>query len=56
MKTLHNFFLKPEHQMHRKYEAARALYVENKKAKEIAKMFGYSIHTVNSIKKDFSKL
>lgn len=56
METLSDFFINPSHQTHRKYEALRALCVENKCAREVANKFGYSVHTVNAFKKDFSQL
>ena len=56
METLSDFFINPFHQTHRKYEALRALCVENKCAREVANKFGYSVYTVNAFKKDFSQL
>ncbi|ODS33930.1 MAG: putative orf [Candidatus Scalindua rubra] len=48
-----DFFLKPTHVTHRKYEALRTLCVEKARAKEVAKKFGYSIFSINAMKRDF---
>jgi hypothetical protein len=50
-----NFFLLPWQVTHKKYEALRALYVERRKAKEVAQWLGYSIHTIHAMKKEFAK-
>jgi transposase len=47
------FFLNPTHPMQRRYEALRASFVEGLNAHEVAKKFGYSIHTVNALRRDF---
>ena len=36
------FFLAPEHPLHRQYEALRAYFVEQRPSKEVAQRFGYS--------------
>ncbi|ODS31175.1 MAG: putative orf, partial [Candidatus Scalindua rubra] len=48
-----DFFLKPTHVTHRKYEALRTLCVEKARAKEVAKKLGYSIFSINAMKRDF---
>jgi len=50
-----NFFVNPTHITHKKYEAMRALCVDKVSAKEVAKRFGYSIFTINAMKRDFVK-
>lgn len=45
----------PIHVTHKKYKAMRALFVDRLKAKEVADKFGYSIHTIHAIKRDFVK-
>lgn len=52
---IQDFFLRPTHITQRKYEAMRALCVENIKAKDVAKRFGYSIFSINAMKRDFAK-
>lgn len=52
-KDIKKFFLTPTHVTHKKYEAMRALCVENIRAKDVAERFGYSLHTINAMKRDF---
>lgn len=52
-KDVKDFFLKPIHITHKKYEAMRALCVENIRAKEVAERFGYSLFSINAMKRDF---
>lgn len=52
-KDIQKFFLNPTHATHRKYEAMRALCVENIRAKEVAGRLGYSLYTINAMKRDF---
>jgi transposase-like protein len=47
------FFLNPTHPMQRRYEALRASFVEGLSAHEVAKKFGYSVHTLNALRRDF---
>jgi len=47
------FFLNPTHPMQRRYEALRASFVEGLSAHEVATKFGYSVHTVNALRRDF---
>jgi hypothetical protein len=56
MDELARFFLEPEQGLQRQYEVLRALCVEKLSAKEVARRFGYSIHTVNAMKRDFGQL
>lgn len=55
MDRLKNFFLRPSQVTHKKYEALRALCVENRKAEEVARSSDYSIHSINAMKKEFAK-
>ena len=48
-----SFFTNPNQISHRRYEALRAIFVEKKSSAEVAKQFAYSIHTVNSFRRDF---
>lgn len=49
------FFLNPIHVTHKKYEAMRALCVDKLRARDAADRFGYSVHTINAMKRDFAK-
>lgn len=51
-----SYFLSPIDPMQRRYETLRAFFVENKTAKEIAKKFGISHHTVYSTVKKYKKI
>lgn len=53
--ALENFFLNPSQTTHKKYEILRALCVEKIPAKKAAKHFGYSLFTINAMKRDFAK-
>jgi len=55
MDKLKEFFLNPIHVTHKRYEALRALCVEGLKAKEVANRLGYSVHSINAMKRDFIK-
>lgn len=55
MDELARFFLKPQQGLHKRYELLRALCVEKLPAKELAARFGYSIYTVNAMKRDFGQ-
>ena len=55
MEQLTRFFFEPKQILHKRYEALRALCVEKLPAKEVATRFGYSIFTVNAMKRDFAK-
>jgi transposase len=46
-------FLNPTDPMQRRYEALRASFVEGLSAHEVAKKFGYSVQTVNALRRDF---
>jgi transposase len=54
MKLITDFFIKPTQTSHKKYEALRAIYVDGVSAEQVAKKFGYSIHTIYSMCRDFS--
>jgi len=47
------FFLNPEDPMQKRYEALRASFVNGLSGDEVAKKFGYSIHTINALRRDF---
>jgi hypothetical protein len=49
------YFLKPQQGFHKRYEVLRALCVEKLGAKKVAVRFGYSIHTINAMKRDFAQ-
>lgn len=55
MDELARFFLKPQQGLHKRYEVLRALCVEKLPAKKVAARFGYSVHTVNAMKRDFAQ-
>lgn len=55
MDIVRRFFLNPIHVTQKKYEAMRALCIDRLKAREVADRFGYSIHTINAMKRDFVK-
>jgi len=48
-----NFFLKPTTPMQKRYEALRASFLDDLTANEIAKKYGFSIHTINALRRDF---
>jgi len=52
-KVMKDYFLNPKDPMQRRYEALRTSYVEELTSKEVAKRFGYSIHTINALRRDF---
>jgi transposase len=47
------FFLHPSDPMQKRYEALRASFVDGLSASEVAERFGYSVHTVNALRRDF---
>jgi len=55
MDNFKEFFLNPIHVTHKRYEALRAICVEGLKAREVAKRFGYSVHSINALKRSFLK-
>jgi transposase len=55
MDRLAQFFVNPKQPVHRRYEILRALYVDHMSAREVAKLFGCSVHTVNAMRRDFKK-
>lgn len=48
-----DFFLYPDNPMQKRYEALRASFVNGLSADEVAKKFGYSVHTINALRRDF---
>ena len=48
-----DFFLQPSDPMQRRYEALRSSFVDGLSAQEAADRFGYSVHTVNALRRDF---
>jgi transposase len=48
-----DFFLDPDDPMQKRYEALRASFVDGLSAEEAAKKFGYSVHTINALRRDF---
>ncbi len=53
VEDIKTFFLNPTHVTHRKYEAMRALCIEKIRAKDVAERFGYSLFSINAMKRDF---
>jgi len=51
--AMKDYFLNPKDPMQRRYEALRTYYVEELTSKKVAKRFGYSIHTINALRRDF---
>ena len=47
------FFLQTTDPMQKRYEALRASFVDGLSAQEVARKFGYSVHTVNALRRDF---
>jgi len=48
-----NFFLDPNDPMQKRYEALRASFVDGLSAEEVARRFGFSVHTVHALRRDF---
>lgn len=48
-----DFFLHPSDAMQKRYEALRASFVDGLSTLEVARRFGYSIHTVHALRRDF---
>ena len=48
-----DFFLRPSDPMQKRYEALRASFVDGLSTREVARRFGYSIHTVHALRRDF---
>jgi len=48
-----DFFLYPDDPMQKRYEALRASFVDGLSAEDVAQKFGYSIHTINALRRDF---
>ena len=47
------FFINPDDPMQKRYEALRASFVDGLSAGDVAKQFGYSVHTINALRRDF---
>lgn len=47
------FFLEPSQPLHRRYEALRAVFVDNQPQVEVAKRFGYTDNTLRRLVSDF---
>jgi len=47
------FFLEPEDPMQKRYEALRASFVDELSAEEVARKFGFSVHTIHALRRDF---
>ena len=50
---LYQFFLAPDDPMQKRYEALRASFVDEQSAEQVANQFGYSVHTINALRRDF---
>ena len=51
--SCHHFFLHPATTLHRRYEALRAFFVEQRSLKEIAQHFGYSYGRMRNLVHQF---
>jgi len=49
------FFADPVQQLHRQYLALRSFYFEGKSAEDVAAQYGYTVHAVYSLAKNFKK-
>jgi transposase len=49
------FFERPEQTYHRQYEALRAVFVDGRRQKEVAKEFGYQYSTLRQLVYEFRK-
>lgn len=49
----HRFFLEPHQTLHRRYEALRAVFVDQQPQMEVAKRFGYTYATLRHLVSDF---
>ena len=49
-----DFFLHPTDPMQKRYEALRSSFVDGLSARQVAERFGYSLHTVNALRRDFN--
>ena len=47
------FFLEPKQTLHRRYEALRAVFVDQQPQMEVAKRFGYTYATLRRLVSDF---
>jgi hypothetical protein len=56
--TDHNviqFFANPVQPLHRQYLALRSFFFEEKSAEDVAAQYGYTIHAVYTLAKNFKK-
>ena len=49
----HRFFLEPTQTLHRRYEALRAVFVDQQPQMEVAQRFGYTYATLRRLVSDF---
>jgi hypothetical protein len=47
------FFLEPNQTLHRRYEALRAVFVDQQPQREVAQHFGYTYATLRRLVSDF---
>jgi Helix-turn-helix domain len=47
------FFLEPQQTLHRRYEALRAVFVDQQPQREVAQRFGYTYATLRRLVSDF---
>ena len=47
------FFLEPQQILHRRYEALRAVFVDQQPQMEVAERFGYTYNTMRRLVSDF---
>jgi hypothetical protein len=52
---LHDFFGSPVLPAHKKYEALRSFFYENKSAEQVAKKFGYKLSYFYNLTRDFRR-
>ena len=50
-----DYFAKPTHTYHRQYEALRAVFVEGRRQKEVARSFGYSYDSFRQLVRQFRR-
>ena len=53
--TCRRFFLNPNQAHHRRYEALRAVFVEDRSQKEAAAMFGYTYGSMRQLVNEFRR-
>src|SRR5512135_1788449 len=45
----HSFFLEPTDSLHRRYEALRAVFLEQRSMQDVAQQFGYRYDTIRAL-------